>query len=176
MSLTSCSRHPEEPAKALCGRCGDFLCAKCKAESRTGLCPACGARPGPAPSSQSSTTLALIVAVLCALLSGGFLLATSALYIGLAGATTWVPFWNGAMGLTYFGIAYGLVQRSATGYSWSIGTQRLNAALGVYNIFTLLSKPSPSTLLVALSGVSLALHIVGWFSTWLARDHFTKPR
>ena len=25
MSLTSCSRHPDSPARALCVRCGDFV-------------------------------------------------------------------------------------------------------------------------------------------------------
>jgi hypothetical protein len=175
MGLTSCSRHPEEPAKSLCGRCGDFLCAKCKSESPTGLCPPCAAR-APAPAVGSGTTAALVAAILCALLSGGFLLATSALFFAFAkGTVSPLAAWNAAMGVLYFAIAYGLIMRTSWGYSWSLGTQRLNALIGGYYMLQRFSH-SESRLILVLTGLSLGFHLGGWFATSLARRHFVEPR
>ena len=177
MSLTSCSRHADEPAKGLCGRCGDFLCEKCKAESPSGLCPACAVRaPAAAATTRRGASPALALAVLCAVLSGGFLLATSGLHFALSakGAVSSVAYWNGCIGLVYFAIAYQLFARSAGAYTWSVQTQALNSALGGYNLYTLVSKPGAPTQLLVLSSVSLAIHLIGWLATWLARHHFQR--
>ncbi len=179
MSLTTCSRHPGEPAKALCGRCGDFLCARCKAESPApGLCPECAARAAAAPPpAASAPTFALIAAVLCALLSGGFLLATSGLYVFLAKTgPNLIVGWNSIMGVIYFGIAYGLAVRAPWGYGWSLGTQRLNALFGGFYLAQHLSKPGTASIIVVFSAVSLAFHLGGWVATWLARPHFLRRR
>jgi hypothetical protein len=175
MSLTSCSRHPDEPAKGLCGRCGDFLCAKCSGERSSGLCSVCAVR-APAPGRRPGASLALAVAVLCAVLSGGFLVATSGLHFAFAkkAAVSSVAYWNAFIGLVYFAIAWQLFARSPGAYGWSVQTQALNSALGGYSLYTLVTKPNAPTWLVALSSVSLAIHLVGWLATWLARHDFQR--
>lgn len=178
MSLTTCARHPDQPAKGLCGRCGDFLCAACKAESPAGVCPACATRvveaPPPAPSGLA--TIGLVVAILCALLSGGFLLSLSGLSLALSKATNPMTVWNGAIGFIYFVIAFGLLTRKPWGYTWSLGTQRLNSFLQAYYFFSNFTSGKASMLVIVLSGLDLAFNLVGWGATWLARPHFQGTR
>ncbi len=63
-------------------------------------------------------------------------------------------------------------RRTPKGYSWSIGTQGLNALLAAFRLFT---TPGSSTLVTAIIGFQLAVHTLGWIATRAAKHEF-QPR
>lgn len=164
--LRECSVHPGVPLAGTCERCGDFFCTSCNA---THLCLGCGVRAEEPPATRGC---ALLVAVACAALSGLFVIGLNALIAAATGKLEPLNLWNIAMGGVYLAIAVGLWRRSPAGYNWSIGTQGLNAVICVTQLF---GEPSRSALLVALLGTRLALAVLGFAATRLARSEFRLP-
>ncbi len=164
-----CVRHPDQYARFSCTRCGDFACARCM-DLAGELCAACRSLPPPPPPSRG---IALYLAIFFALLSGLFLLGLSLLAYGLSRApgagTTGLLGWNSIIGCIYFWIAFGLWRRTRKGYSWSIGTQGLNALLAAFRLFT---TPGNSTVVTAIIGFQLAVHALGWIATRAAKHEF----
>jgi hypothetical protein len=161
----ACQRHPAETKPVSCTRCGDFVCAACRAEAG-GTCLACRDRPEPVPPRR---TFALWAAAALSALSGLFFLGLAGLAMLVNGGSPELAL-TGIVGVVYLAIAVGLVRLSPRAYSWAIGTNGMNAVLA-----GLAFAQGAAGIAKFLLAFRLVLHVLSLLFTRLAKPALTEP-